>query len=43
MKDELLNISQKDETVVIKYLLEIMRVYDIITEEEYLAVLYKYS
>ena len=43
MKEELLNISQDDETVVIKYLLEIMRAHDIITEEEYQAVLYKYS
>lgn len=43
VKDELLNISQDDETVVIRYLLDIMRTHDIITEEEYQAVLYKYS
>lgn len=43
MKDELLNISQDDETVVIRYLLDIMRTHNIITEEEYQAVLYKYS
>lgn len=41
--EELSNISQDDETVVIKYLLDIMRAHDIITEEEYQAVLYKYS
>ena len=43
VKEELSNISQEDEAVVIKYLLDIMRVHDIITEEEYHAVLYKYS
>ena len=43
VKDELLNISQEDESVVIRYLLDIMRTHDIITEEEYQAVLYKYS
>ncbi len=43
MKEELSNITQKDEVAVIKYLLDIMRMHDIITEEEYQAVLYKYS
>ena len=43
VKDELLNISQDDEKVVIKYLLDIMKAHDIITEEEYQAVLYKYN
>lgn len=43
VKEELSNITQKDEVAVIKYLLDIMRMHDIITEEEYQAVLYKYS
>ncbi len=43
MKEELSNISQDDEKVVIKYLLDIMKTHDIITEEEYQAVLYKYN
>ena len=43
VKDELINILQDDETTVIKYLLDIMRVHDIITEEEYQVVLYKYN
>lgn len=43
MKEELSNISQEDEAVVIRYLLDIMRTHDIITEEEYQAVLYKYN
>ena len=43
MKEELTNISPEDESMVIKYLLEIMRAHDIITEEEYQAVLYKYG
>lgn len=43
VKEELSNISQDDETVVIKYLLDIMKTHDIITEEEYQVVLYKYS
>lgn len=43
LKEELSNISQEDETLVIKYLLDIMRMHDIITEEEYQAVLYKYN
>ncbi len=41
MKEELTNISSKDETAVIRYLLEIMKKHGIITEEEYQAVLYK--
>lgn len=43
VKEELSNISQDDEKVVIKYLLDIMKAHDIITEEEYQAVLYKYN
>lgn len=43
VKEELSNITQEDEAVVIKYLLDIMRTHDIITEEEYQAVLYKYN
>ena len=43
VKEELSNITQKDEVAVIKYLFDIMRMHDIITEEEYQAVLYKYS
>lgn len=42
MKEELLNINKEDETVVIKYLLDIMRTHDLITEEEYQVVLYRY-
>ena len=42
LKEELSNISPEDESMVIKYLLDIMRTHDIITEEEYQAVLYKY-
>ena len=41
MKDELSTISKEDEEAVIKYLLEVMRKNDIITEEEYHTVLYK--
>lgn len=41
VKEELTNISSKDETAVIRYLLEIMKKHGIITEEEYQAVLYK--
>lgn len=43
VKEELSNISQDDEKVVIKYLLDIMKTHDIITEEEYQAILYKYN
>lgn len=43
VKEELSNVTQEDEGVVIKYLLDIMRTHDIITEEEYQAVLYKYN
>lgn len=43
VKEELSTISKEDEAVVIKYLLEVMRKHDIITEDEYHAVLYKYS
>lgn len=41
MQEELSTISRKDETIVIKYLLDIMKAHDIITEEEYRVVLYK--
>lgn len=43
VKEEFFNISQEDENAVIKYLLDIMITHDIITEEEYQAVLYKYN
>ncbi len=43
VKEELSDISIEDETCVIKYLLDIMRTHDLITEEEYWAVLYKYN
>lgn len=43
MNEELSAISKEDEEAVIKYLLEVMRRHDIITKEEYHAVLYKYS
>ena len=42
VNEELKEISKEDELIVVKYLLDIMRVHDIITEEEYRAVLYKY-
>lgn len=41
MKEELTNITEKDEQAIIKYLLELMKKYDIITEEEYQTVKYK--
>lgn len=43
MNEELKDISKEDELVVVKYLLDVMRTYDIITEDEYHTVLYKYS
>ena len=43
MEEKLLDISKEDEQFVIKYLLDIMIEHDIITKEEYHAVLYKYS
>lgn len=43
VKEELSKVTQEDEAAVIKYLLDIMRTHDIITEEEYQAVLYKYN
>lgn len=43
MDEELSTISKEDEATVIRYLLEVMRKHDIITEDEYHAVLYKYS
>lgn len=42
VNEELKGISKEDELIVVKYLLDIMRAHDIITEEEYRAVLYKY-
>ena len=43
MNEEFKDISKEDELVVVKYLLDVMRTHDIITEDEYHAVLYKYS
>lgn len=43
VKEELSTVSREDEGAVILYLLNIMRAHDIITEEEYQAVLYKYN
>ena len=43
VKEELSDISPEDEACVVKYLLDIMRAHDIITEEEYQAVLYQYD
>ena len=43
VKEELSKVTQEDEAVVIQYLLDIMRAHDIITEEEYRAVLYRYN
>lgn len=43
VKEELSTISKEDKAVVIMYLLEVMRKHDIITEDEYHTVLYKYS
>ncbi len=43
MNEELKDVSKEDELIVVKYLLDIMKAHDIITEEEYHAVLYKYS
>ena len=42
VKEELSKVTQEDEAVVIQYLLDIMRAHDIITVEEYQAVVYKY-
>ena len=35
-------ISNEDENMVIKYLLDIMKEHGIITDEEYIKVLYRY-
>lgn len=43
LKDELTDILPEDESMVIRYLVEIMKTHNIITEEEYQAILYKYS
>ena len=43
VEEKLSSVSKEDELVVIKYLLDIMREHDIITEDEYHAVLYKYG
>ena len=43
VNENLTNISKEDENEVIKYLLEMMRKHDIITDKEYQEVLYKYS
>ncbi len=41
VKEVLQDISDEDERVVVRYLLDIMRTHGIITEEEYRAVLYQ--
>lgn len=41
MKEVLQDISDEDERVVVRYLLDIMRTHGIITEEEYRAALYQ--
>lgn len=43
VEEKLSDISKEDELMVIKYLLDIMREHNIITEQEYYAVLYKYG
>lgn len=43
VKEELSNFSQEDESVVIRYLLDMMKTHGIITEDEYQTVLYKYN
>lgn len=43
VKEELSKVTQEDEAVVIKYLLDLMRRHDVITEDEYRAILYKYN
>lgn len=43
VNEELSAITNEDELMVIKYVLDIMKEHDIITEEEYHKVLYKYS
>lgn len=42
MEEEFSTVSKEDEAAVIRYLLEVMRKHDIITEDEYHAVLYQY-
>lgn len=42
MEEELTDISNEDENMVIKYLLDIMKEHGIITDEEYIKVLYRY-
>lgn len=42
VNEELKDISKEDELIVVQYLLDIMKKHDIITEEEYCAVLFKY-
>ena len=39
VEEKLTDISKEDETLVTKYLLDIMKAHDIITEEEYTKVL----
>lgn len=43
MEEKLSAISKEDELLVIKYLLDIMKEHNIITEQEYHTVLYKYG
>lgn len=40
VNEKLIDISKEDEQVVMKYVLEIMKEHDIITEEEYQKSLY---
>lgn len=40
VKEELSTVSKEDESIVVKYLLEVMRKHGIITDKEYHAVLY---
>ena len=42
MEEELTDISNEDENMVIKYLLAILKEHGIITDEEYIKVLYRY-
>ncbi len=41
MKEELFAISQDDEKEVVRYLLDLMKKYALITQEEYKTALYQ--
>ena len=43
MEEKLSTVSKEDELLVIKYLIDIMREHNIVTEQEYDRVLYKYG